>query len=186
MLSGPENRKRTNFLTASGGVAAIEFALVAPLLGALLLGGIQLSNALECGQKVTSVASSVADLVAQTASVTTAQVTGIFSAGNYVLYPFPTTSTKIVVSSIVNNTSTNQNKVCWSQATTNATALTPGTVMTVPTGVIASGGSAIYVQVSYTYSSAVTQFLFSSLPMSGAYYAHPRESAQVMLNTTTC
>jgi Flp pilus assembly protein TadG len=188
MLSILQKIGRQQFWQAKDGVAAIEFAFAAPLLVTLLLGTVQLCNALECNEKVTSVASSVADLVAQTSNVSTSDITGIFSAGNYVLYPFPTASTKIVISSIVNSAASGgggQNKVCWSQATSNATALAAGTVMTVPTGVIPSGGSAIFVQVNYTYSSAITNFLFNSLAMGGAYYARPRESSQVTLNTTT-
>ena len=79
------------------------------------------------------------------------------------------------------NQPTGANVVDWSQPYNGGTALPPGTQMTVPGGVIASGGSAIYVQVSYNYTSPIGQFIFGTITMSDSFYARPRQSAKVTL-----
>ena len=107
------------FRKSQKGLAAIEFAFIAPVLGTLLVGTIEVCNALECKQKVTSMASSVADLVAQTSSVSASDLSNIFAAGNALIYPFPTTSSKIVVSSIVSDGAGN-GTVAWSHASSGS------------------------------------------------------------------
>ena len=64
-------------------------ALIAPVLGTLLVGTIEVCNALECHQKVTMLASTAADLVAQATTVSTTDMTNIFDATTAIIYPFP-------------------------------------------------------------------------------------------------
>ena len=171
-------KRFVGLLKSTDGLAAVEFALIAPVLGILLAGAIEICNALECRQKVTSTTSSVADLVAQASTVSTSDISNIFSAGNSILYPFASANATIVISSIVNDSVTNLNTVDWSQAQ-NGTALAKNTVMSnVPTGVIASGGSAILVQVTYNYTSPLGQFI-GTIPMNDAFYSRPRQSSKV-------
>jgi Flp pilus assembly protein TadG len=142
------------------------------------MGTIELCNALECRQKVSSETSSVADLVAQTSSVSAADLNNIFSAGNSILYPFAPGNVTVVVSSIVNQP-TGANLVAWSVPYNGGTALQQNAQVTVPAGIIAAGGSAIFVQVSYNYTSPIGQLIFGTIAMGDSFYAHPRQSAKV-------
>jgi Flp pilus assembly protein TadG len=160
------------------GLAAVEFAMLAPVLATLLLGTIEICNALECSQKVTSETASVADLVAQATTVSSADLTNIYNAGNSILYPFAASNAKIVVSSIVNNPD-GSDTVAWSQSYNGGTALQVNSVVTVPPGVISAGGSAIFVQVTYNYSPPFGDFIFGNIPMTDAFYCHPRQSVSV-------
>jgi Flp pilus assembly protein TadG len=164
---------------SSGGLAAVEFALLAPVLAVLLVGTVEICNALECRQKIVSETSSVADLVAQASTVSNADLANIYSAGGSILYPFAATSGTIVVSSIVNNPATGVNSVAWSQAYNGGTTLPINSVVVVPAGVISAGGSAIFVQVTYNYVSPLGHFIFGTLPISDSFYCHPRESTSV-------
>ncbi|HEY6579096.1 MAG TPA: TadE/TadG family type IV pilus assembly protein [Rhizomicrobium sp.] len=161
------------------GLAAVEFALLAPVLATLLLGTIELCNALECRQKVVSETSSVADLVAQASSVSNADLANIFDAGNSILVPFAAADATIVVSSIVNNPLNGQDTVAWSQPYNGGTPLPLNSVVTVPPGVISAGGSAIFVQVTYNYTPPVGRFLIGPIEMGDSFYSHPRESVRV-------
>lgn len=58
------------FLNARGGIALIEFALVAPLILLVLLGGIELTRFMLVVQKVDKTAYAMADLVAQMSPAT--------------------------------------------------------------------------------------------------------------------
>ncbi|HEX4081190.1 MAG TPA: TadE/TadG family type IV pilus assembly protein [Rhizomicrobium sp.] len=160
------------------GLAAVEFAILAPVLATLLLGTIEICNALECRQKVTSETASMADLVAQASSVSGADLTNIYNAGNSILYPFAASNATIVVSSIV-NTPNGTDTVAWSQSYNGGTTLQINSVVTVPPGVISAGGSAIFVQVTYNYTPPFGDFIFGNIAMADAFYCHPRQSISV-------
>lgn len=175
------------FRRSNKGLAAIEFAFIAPVLGVMLVGTIEVCNALECKQKVTSVASSVADLIAQTSSVSPSDVSNIFAAANELIYPFPTSSAKIVVSSIVSDGAGN-GTVSWSQASTGA-ALPVNSAVAVPTGLMTAAScakgacSVILAQVTYGYNSPLGKFFLGTVTMSDHFYAHPRESTSVGISS---
>ncbi|MFC3693262.1 TadE/TadG family type IV pilus assembly protein [Chenggangzhangella methanolivorans] len=65
MLRRASARSRRSFAREDGGVAAIEFALFAPLLIALFLGCVEFVNAIDHRRKVNQVARTIADLTAQ-------------------------------------------------------------------------------------------------------------------------
>jgi Flp pilus assembly protein TadG len=171
------------FLKEKKGLAAIEFALIGPVLATLLMGTIELCNALGAHQKVTTLASSAADLVAQTTSVSANDMTDIFSAVSAIMYPYPTTSVKITISSIVSDGNGN-GTVAWSQ-TKNGTALSVNSAVAVPVGlmdksVCAKGAcSIILATISYPYSSPVSKFFTSTVNMGDYFYARPRKSATI-------
>ena len=51
--------------------------------------------------------------------------------------------------------------------------------MTVPTGVITTGGSVILVEVTYPYVSTVTSMLPGTTNMTSTFYARPRRSTTI-------
>jgi len=173
----------TRFLRAKDGLAAIEFAFIAPVMATLLVGSIEACNALQCKQKVTSVASSVADLVAQTKTVSSSDISNIFSAANELTYPFPSAGSGIVVSSIVSDGAGN-GTVAWSQAQ-NATALAVNSAVAVPTGLMTAAAcakgacSVILATVTYAYTSPLGKLFVGTTTMSDYFYSRPRQSATV-------
>ena len=169
-----------NFCRETRGLAAVEFGLIAPLLVTILLGSVETSNAVACDQKVQSMASATSDLVAQATSVSTSDVNDIFSAVNTVLYPYATSNVTIVVTSIVNDPNHPGNYiVAWSQAQ-NGTPHAVGATIAVPTGLVTTGGSVIYSEVTYAYSSPVSGVITGVIHMSSNFYSKPRASAQVV------
>jgi len=165
------------FRCAKDGLAAVEFAMLAPVLVTLFLGSIAMTDALACKQKVTGMAATAADLIAQEKNVTNADISDVFSAINSIVYPYPTTGLQIVITSLTDNGS-NTGKVAWSDAQ-NATARTVGSSVTVPSGVITTGGSVILVEVTYPYASSVTSWLPGSTSLTSTFYARPRRNAAI-------
>ena len=164
-------------LRAEDGLAAIEFAMLAPVLVALFLGSIELTDALDCKQKVTGMASTAADLIAQEKQVASTDLANVYSAINSIVYPYPTTGLKIVITSLVDN-GTGGGRVAWSCAQ-NATARTVNANVTVPTGVITTGGSVILAEVTYPYTSTIAKYLSSTTNMTTSFYARPRRSTTI-------
>jgi Flp pilus assembly protein TadG len=177
---------------SSDGLAAVEFALIAPVLGTMLLGTIELCNALECHQKVTMVASTAADLVAQASKVSASDMDDIFSAAAAVIYPFQQNNIAIVVSSVLSD-GTGNGTVTWSVANANGTPLDKDKAIVLSQPIMstcdASGGnctpcakgacSVILTQVSYSYTSPIGKYFAGSVPMSDYFFERPRKVATI-------
>ena len=159
------------------GVAASEFALITPVLITLYFGVTELADALVVNTRVTRVASTAADLVAQDISITDAEMDNIFNALGSIMFPYPTESTSIVVSSLVDSGNGNV-KVAWSEAH-NGSPRAANSVVTIPAGLVASGGSVIYAEVTHEYSSPAGHLIYGTITMSDEFYVRPRRVAQV-------
>jgi hypothetical protein len=83
------------------GVAALEFALMLPILMVMLLGAMDVTRYMLYQQKVDRIAFTVTDLVTQSQSVTTAKMNDIALAAAQIMQPFAFgASGVIIVSSI--------------------------------------------------------------------------------------
>jgi Flp pilus assembly protein TadG len=168
------------FLTAlrrKDGMAAIEFALLSPILIFMFLGGIELTDALNCRQKVTGMSATAADLISQETSVTNSGMSNVFSAINSIVYPYPTTGLQIVISSLADD-GHGHGTVQWSDAQ-NATARSVNSTVNVPSGVITTGGTVILAEVTYPYHSTIAHFLTATTNMTTSFYSRPRRSISI-------
>ena len=86
------------FARDSRGVAAVEFALLLPILMLLYFGVVELTQGIMAQQRTSHVAATVGDLVSQSSTLSSADVADILSVGGEVMYPYPTTSLKLRVS----------------------------------------------------------------------------------------
>lgn len=77
------------FLAAENGVAAVEFALTMPLMIVLYFGSVEASRALGYDRRLTSAASALGDLVAQTkGDLTMAELNDLFAAAEITVAPY--------------------------------------------------------------------------------------------------
>src|SRR5262249_18313908 len=103
----------------SKAMAATEFAMVAPFMLLLYVGGVELGNGMAINVKVSATAHSVGDMVSQNTSLSTAQMQNILTGATAIMAPYPIVSggTSLVsvtvseISSDANGTLTLQ----WSQ-----------------------------------------------------------------------
>jgi Flp pilus assembly protein TadG len=160
------------------GLSAIEFALLFPFMLTVYFGAVEISNLLTIDRKVTNVASTTADLVAQAETLNDAAIADVFLAATTILSPFDTASVSIVVTSVVADAD-NKTTVGWSDGYNGATARTPGEPITLPAGLTQPNSSVIFAEVSYTHSSLVNQMLGGSVTLSDNFYARPRQVSQV-------
>ena len=175
-------RTLARFAHRRDGTVAIEFAFIAPILILLFLGTVEVCNALICREKVTTLAASAADLVAQDSTITDSQISDIFAALNAVVYPYPTGSAQIIITSIKPDPNhAGQYVVDWSRAQ-NASAHAAGANITVPAGLVTSGSSVILAEVSYSYTSPTSSVITGPITFSDSFYARPRRSATVTMS----
>ena len=101
----------------------------------------------------------------------------MFSAVNSILYPYPTANIRVVVSSLVDDGHGGAT-VAWSCAE-HTSARAVNSAVTVPAGVITSGGSVILTEITYPFSSAVGKLIVGTRNMTSSFYARPRRSTTV-------
>lgn len=169
-------------LSDAGGMVAVEFALLIPVMLTMYFGTLETTNAMTAARRVTNVAQTAGDLTAQVTTVTTADMNDIFAASTAILAPFPTNVLNITVSSVVANTSNASNtKVAWSKAYGGATARSTNSQVTLPTGLTTPGSSVVMVEVTYNYTSPIASFITGPIAMHEVAYLKPRRSTEVTL-----
>ncbi len=157
------------------GLAAVEFALVAPVMIIMFYGSVELSSAIDCNARVSRVSSTVADLVAQETAISTADAGNIFSAANAILFPYASSNAQIVVSSLVSDAS-GKVTVDWSEAQNASKRTSPPA--SIPAGILPASSSVIYAEITYSFTPAVSYFV-GSVSLTNTFYAKPRRSAKV-------
>jgi len=162
---------------ARSGMAAVEFALILPALLAMIFGAIEVTNVLLVRADVGNITSSAADLIAQESTVGDADMTNVFNALSALIYPYSTTGARIVITSVIDD-GHGGGKVAWSDAY-NGTARTVGTAVTVPSGLITTGGSVVMSEVTYAYTTPSTYLVNIPVTMTNTFYSHPRRVAQI-------
>ncbi|HXQ15006.1 MAG TPA: TadE/TadG family type IV pilus assembly protein [Caulobacteraceae bacterium] len=170
-----------DFARDSRGVAAVEFALLLPILALLYFGVVELTQGVMTQQRAAHVASTVGDLVAQSSTITSAEVTDIFSVGDTVMYPYPTASLEMRVSSLSADAH-GAVTVNWSQASGMSALAKGSSVGGLPTNVIAPGESLIMSESQYTYASVFAQVMPAPVVFNDKAYLHPRLSTTVGCN----
>ncbi|NVO14190.1 MAG: pilus assembly protein [Rhodoplanes sp.] len=168
-----------------GGVSAVEFALLLPVMLTLYLGGVEVTQAVSIDRKVTLVSHTVADLVAQATTVSTTDLTNILSAATAVLAPYSSANLKVTVSSVVVDKS-KKATIDWS-STQGGTARTKGTDVSslIPSALLAPCATAttactlIWGEAAYSYKPTIGYVITGTLPLSDQIFMKPRMTNQV-------
>jgi Flp pilus assembly protein TadG len=167
-------------------VAATEFAIVAPFMLLLYVGGVELGNGLAMNVKVTATAHSVADMVSQNTQVTSTQMSAILGAAGAIMAPYPVTggggaSLMTITVSGVSTDSSGKATVQWSTSTSSSGARTVGQQMTLSqfTATNASNPnnaniSLILSEVSYDYTPNLGYTISGTVKLTDSYYLFPR------------
>src|SRR3954470_20871040 len=97
-LGARARRPLLRFLRDKRGVSAVEFAMLLPLMITLYLGGVEVSSAIAVDRKVTQVARTLGDLVAQSTTLNATDMTNILNAASSVVQPYSSSLIKVTVS----------------------------------------------------------------------------------------
>lgn len=158
-------------------LAATEFAIILPVMVLLYLGGFEVSEAVTINQKVTHATSVLGDLVAQTDTVTNAEMNNILDATTTVLTPYPVASASMVVTG-VRVDSDGVATVAWSEAR-NMSALVRGSPIAIPADLATPNTFLIMAEVHYTYLPTFGKVLTGELDLTDQFFLRPRVSAEV-------
>jgi len=169
-------RVRRSALDLSGdcrGLAAIEFAMIVPLMLVLFFGVVEFSSGIAVDRKVTLIARTLSDLTSQNTSVTDTKLTNIFDASKGIMYPYSKTPVNARIVELYIDAGLAVHPI-WTA--TSGTTPPTGTV-TVPTALKIAGTYVIYSEVSYNYVPAVGFVMTKTgIAMSDFTYTRPRQS----------
>lgn len=171
--------KRLNlFARCRRGLAAVEFALILPIMLPMLYGMVEIGNVYLLDRKVTRASMVGADLVAQAETITTAELGDVMDAMDQIIMPFASGSRSIVVTAVWHDPVDDRAEVDWSVAR-NATPDTAGNAYTtLPGNLITTGQSVIVVTYVYNYTPSLAHFV-GSLTITDHSYLRPRLSLRV-------
>ena len=177
------------FRSSERGVAAVEFALILPLLLLLYFGSMEAAALFTADKRVNSVSATIGDLTSQwdpdDGKLPTATLTDYFYASTGIIAPYSTVGLKIVVS-LVQVKVDGTTKVLWSKANPAGTAratnssfseLASGTEM----NAVARGGCIIAAEVAYPYAPLLAQVI-DPVTLNHINYFLPRFGSSVALN----
>lgn len=166
-----------SFRAADGGVSAIEFALIIPVMLLTFFGIAEIANYISAARKVSNLASTAADLSAQDTSITDGEMNDIMGALDVVLRPFDPGTAEIRISSVVADDN-GQTTVDWSDAR-NTSPRAEGSSVTVPDGIVPDLQGIIMAEVSFTYTTPFGMYLTNGMTVSDTFYLKPRRSTSV-------
>jgi Flp pilus assembly protein TadG len=180
------------FRKGERGVAAVEFAFIAPIMILLFVGTLELSSGISVNRKLSRLSSTLSDLVTQSQSLDAAAVQDIMKAAAKVIHPYDEAKVKIVLTGI-NIDAANAAKVEWSCAM-NTTANAPGSLYnTVPSLIKVSNTFLVSAKVTTNYEPTFGWAQFSgpnglsfsrdAINMEEEIFLRPRMSAKT---TVTC
>ncbi len=184
--------KWRGFRKSNDGAAAVEFAILLPLLISMFFGVVETSLALLCRADVSVMASTAADLISQVNAASTTDITNVYSAAGTILYPYYDPSNgsakpTIRLTSVIYDTtsqSTTAGKVAWTCTQSGSGTLSPssrtvGATVTLPQALMTTNGSVIIAEIAYNYVSPTTKVITGPINMTNNFYTKPRRIAQI-------
>lgn len=132
------------------GIAALEFALVAPILLLILMGSIELPRAYGTSQGLLRSARTMADLISRGGAP---NVDDVYAAGSAVTFPYNTTRAGIVLSAVgvYQQGGALVAKVCSSVARNAAPRDTGSVIGTPPEAEQTAGARYVMAETTFTY-----------------------------------
>jgi Flp pilus assembly protein TadG len=185
------------------GVAAIEFAMMVPIMGMMFIGAVELSQVITVDRRVTQIANATADLVARAETqISQTEITDIMKAGSYIVAPYSQNPLRIVVRNVTSSpsdaTSTKQSWSCTFNGTGSLMSCAcDNTAFLLPTGLVSTNDSVVISDTTYDYKPLVFDYFMKksgAASATGTYqlnekvYLKPRGQAAMLLkpDNTPC
>ena len=175
-------------------VAALEFALIVPIMLVMFFGTVEMSSGVAVDRKVTLVARTLSDLTSQSTSVADTDMTNFFTASGAILTPYSPTPTHAKLSELYVDPSTLQARVQWSKSATLdssgnvtlAAGRAVSSIVAIPSQLAVGGTYLIFSEVSYLYTPTVGYVMgHAGVNLSDVAYTRPRQSTCVFYSPAT-
>jgi len=184
-------RSARRLATDRRGVAAIEFAFIAPVLLSLYFVTMEVSQGIEVNKKVGRVGSMVADLITQQQTISKSELGAILQIGGSILQPYNRSLPTITATAIqITDEESPKVVVKWSRKLKDGAVVAGPTTAKVPDTLKIRNTFLIRVDSDLAYKPVITwsadqkQVLglaaaFDGIDMSEVYFLRPRISTTI-------
>jgi Flp pilus assembly protein TadG len=195
-------RRIRAFRRDNHGVAAIEFALIAPIMIGLYVMLNETASGLRAARKVTMAARVTSDLVTQLTNVANTDRDDVFASVTPVMQPFNATLASIRITSVRFDANA-KGYVDWSEA--QGTGLVahvrckttddlpggpnPLGVIAVPAGLKVANSSVVLSEITFAYTPVLGYNITGTIQLADQLYTRPRSGTHVTRTgspTTVC
>jgi len=173
-------------LNDRSGLAAVEFAMIFPMMVVMFFGVLELSAAISVDRKATLVARTLSDLTSQMESVANTDLINFGEAAKAIMTPYPGSPLISSVTEVYVDKVTAVPRVQWSKGLTidgaGVVAIAPtdphnkGDIVVLPPTIVAAKGTyVIWSKVSYKYTPAIGYMVAKTgMTFNDAAYTRPR------------
>lgn len=165
-------RRLTHFKRAKRGMAATEFALLAPIMITLLLGSVEVIHMFDTASRVQNSAASLADLVARDTEISDSEIKGLWDALDLLMYPQGATSMRARLT-CVSIDDASVASVVWSEGR-NMSAHSSGSTISLPAGIGQPNTSVIFAEAEVDYESPLHFLVPGSFTLARSTYRRSR------------
>ncbi len=162
-------------------IAAVEFALILPVMLTLYIGSVELSSAISVDQRVATVSGSLGDLVARTnGTIKKSEIDDYFLAASATMAPYDDSGVQQIVTCVKLDADGN-GKVVWSVASNGATKHDKDTAYTVPDRLkqLAADGYVIASEAHLSYAPMIGYVFDSNFNLYHEFFFLPRFGEEI-------
>jgi Flp pilus assembly protein TadG len=165
------------FAASTRGVAAIEFAMIAPVLAVMFLASFDGGRAIAAYMKLRAATYALASITNQYSTIQSTDMTSIVGATGTVMAPYTTTASNPVITiSQITISSKGKATISWSYSQ-GGTARAQGSSITLPATALQINSSyLILAEVTYTFTPLFGLFSSAAMTFSDNLYVTPRIS----------
>jgi Flp pilus assembly protein TadG len=171
------------------GVAAVEFALILPMMLLLYVGTVEASALISMDRRVQTIAGAVGDLVSRSnVNLAACDLKDYFQAAAGIMAPYTSNPVQQIVSSVQVNADGTTATVVWSKAFGGATAHNTGDAYALPQAMknISLSAYVIVSEASYSYSPITTLIYSQPIQLRRENFYLPRYGGTISINPPTC
>jgi Flp pilus assembly protein TadG len=143
-------KRLRRFGPAKKGSAAVEFAIIAPMMIFLLFGSVDLLDALNINKRVQNAGASIADVAARDTEISLSEIDNFWAALDVLMFPTDGEGVQMRISS-VQVQSASSAVVVWSRGHGGYAARTANSTVNLPAAMMTSGTSIIMAETKYDY-----------------------------------
>jgi Flp pilus assembly protein TadG len=187
-LRKPAPARVRAFLGDTRGAAAVELAVITPVILSIFFGTAELAQGFAIDRKLTITARALSDLVGQATTISNADMTNIFTAANAIMTPYSASPLKARVTA-VNIDGSGTATVGWADHSNWSVVGAPGAAVTIPAALRIPNTQIIWSEVQYGYTPPFAYYITGMLNLTEQFFARPRQSNTICRpeqSVTTC
>jgi Flp pilus assembly protein TadG len=166
------------FRRADGGIAALEFAIIAPIMLLLSVAAVEIGRAVEINRRFGTVTSMTAHLVAREKTLSDADLQAISEIAAHIMRPYDASSLRVTIISVkAASSDRNDTRVEWAYSSgTGATKPEQCESYPLPENLLDPGASTIVVRTGFDFTPALATDFVGPMTWSNEAMHSPRNS----------